>query len=133
MDDLNSLTPADYNPRVISKADYAALKNSIGTFGDMSGLVFNRQTGSIVGGHQRANAYKEGGGVIEITEALDAPNEVGTVARGYVTIGTDKPVVGYDLTPAGIIKKLKLREPIFADTARYGHFGNAYLWDLKEV
>ncbi|RAP31864.1 methionine adenosyltransferase [Candidatus Marinamargulisbacteria bacterium SCGC AG-414-C22] len=29
----------------------------------------------------------------------------------------------FDLTPAGIIKTLKLREPIFGQTAAYGHFG----------
>ena len=28
-----------------------------------------------------------------------------------------------DLTPAGIIRKLNLRQPIYADTARFGHFG----------
>ena len=29
----------------------------------------------------------------------------------------------YDLRPAGIIKKLGLRAPVFAKTAAYGHFG----------
>ncbi|MAH80094.1 MAG: methionine adenosyltransferase [Rickettsiales bacterium] len=29
----------------------------------------------------------------------------------------------FDLTPAGIIKTLRLREPVFAQTAAYGHFG----------
>ena len=30
-----------------------------------------------------------------------------------------------DLTPAGIIKKLNLRRPIYAATAEFGHFGVA--------
>jgi len=30
-----------------------------------------------------------------------------------------------DLTPAGIIRKLKLRQPIYAPTAEFGHFGVA--------
>jgi S-adenosylmethionine synthetase len=29
----------------------------------------------------------------------------------------------FDLTPAGIIKSLKLRRPIYQPTAAYGHFG----------
>nr|WP_255494434.1 methionine adenosyltransferase domain-containing protein [Desulfopila sp. IMCC35008] len=29
----------------------------------------------------------------------------------------------FDLTPAGIIKSLDLRRPIYAQTAAYGHFG----------
>ncbi len=28
-----------------------------------------------------------------------------------------------DMTPGGIIRKLELRQPIFCDTARFGHFG----------
>lgn len=90
MEDLNSLTAASYNPRLISKHDFKSLVDSIGQFGDMSGLVFNRHTGNIVGGHQRKEAYLEKGGRIEITEELTEPNEVGTVARGYVVIGTEK-------------------------------------------
>ena len=29
----------------------------------------------------------------------------------------------FDLTPAGITKALKLKEPIYEETARYGHVG----------
>jgi len=29
----------------------------------------------------------------------------------------------FDLTPAGIIETLKLKEPIYEETARYGHVG----------
>ena len=38
-------------------------------------------------------------------------------------------VEGYDLTPAGIIKYLDLRQPQYEQTARYGHFGNGFAWD----
>jgi S-adenosylmethionine synthetase len=44
-----------------------------------------------------------------------------------------------DLTPAGIIKRLKLRRPIYRKTAAYGHFGRNdkdFTWentDLKEM
>jgi S-adenosylmethionine synthetase len=36
----------------------------------------------------------------------------------------------FDLTPAGIVKLLDLRRPIYRDTARNGHFGNsAFAWE----
>lgn len=35
----------------------------------------------------------------------------------------------YNLTPKGIIKALKLKEPQFEETARWGHFGNGFTWD----
>lgn len=34
-----------------------------------------------------------------------------------------------DLTPKGIIDYLKLKEPKFAITAEWGHFGNGFEWD----
>lgn len=41
-----------------------------------------------------------------------------------------KTVEGYDLTPAGIIKSLDLKRPIYEATARYGHFGHGqWSWD----
>jgi len=44
----------------------------------------------------------------------------------------------FDLTPAGIIRDLDLKKPIYLDTATYGHFGNnKYTWEqtdkLKEL
>ena len=36
----------------------------------------------------------------------------------------------FDLTPNGIIKYLKLREPIYTKTTNYGHFGKENLeWE----
>lgn len=90
MDDLDALIPAEYNPRTISQHDYRALIKSIGEFGDMSGLVFNRRTERVVGGHQRREAYKELGGKIEIDEELLEPSSSGTVAYGHVTIGDER-------------------------------------------
>lgn len=38
-------------------------------------------------------------------------------------------VVGYDLTPNGIINSLDLKRPIYEQTARYGHFGHSFDWE----
>jgi len=42
----------------------------------------------------------------------------------------------FDLTPKGIIKKLKLLEPIFASTSAYGHFGRSekeFTWEKTDM
>jgi S-adenosylmethionine synthetase len=42
----------------------------------------------------------------------------------------------FDLTPAGIIKKLNLRRPIYKQTATYGHFGRTDLslpWEETDM
>jgi len=42
----------------------------------------------------------------------------------------------FDMTPAGIIKKLDLRRPIFKKTAAYGHFGRKdpdFTWEKTDV
>lgn len=43
--------------------------------------------------------------------------------------GKELPIEGYDLTPKGIIDFLDLRKPQYEATARYGHFGNGFIWD----
>ena len=43
--------------------------------------------------------------------------------------GTPQEVVGYDLTPRGIIEALNLRQPIYEKTAEYGHFGHGFAWE----
>jgi S-adenosylmethionine synthetase len=42
----------------------------------------------------------------------------------------------FDLTPRGIIKTLKLREPKFRQTAAYGHFGReekGFTWEQTNM
>lgn len=40
----------------------------------------------------------------------------------------------FDLTPAGIIKKLDLRKPVFRRTAAYGHFGRTgFAWEKADM
>lgn len=51
------------------------------------------------------------------------------VEQSVIIDGRTEHITGYDLTPAGIIKFLDLKKPIYAATARYGHFGNGFTWD----
>ena len=44
--------------------------------------------------------------------------------------GVAEAITGYDLTPNGIIKALDLKRPIYEQTARYGHFGHTFDWEI---
>jgi len=44
--------------------------------------------------------------------------------------GEQETVVGYDLRPRAIIEFLGLEHPIFRETAKYGHSGNGFAWDV---
>ena len=61
---VEKLNPAKYNPRKDLKAgdpEYEKLKKSIETFGYVEPVIWNKRTGSIVGGHQRFKILKEQG------------------------------------------------------------------------
>ena len=53
---LGELLPADYNPRRISDRAMKGLRASLERFGELGGIVWNRRTGRLVGGHQRVKA-----------------------------------------------------------------------------
>ena len=53
---VKKINPAEYNPRKDLKPgdpDYEKLKRSMQTFGYIDPIVWNEQTGNLVGGHQR--------------------------------------------------------------------------------
>lgn len=53
---LDAITPAPYNPRRISDAQFAELRRSLRTVGCVVPILVNRRNGVIVAGHQRARA-----------------------------------------------------------------------------
>ena len=79
---IGELRPAPYNPRKITEAKLQLLGRAMREFGDLSGIVFNRKTGNLVGGHQRVKHLDPSWEVIK-TE-LDKPDAVGTVAVGHI-------------------------------------------------
>ncbi len=50
---VSELRPADYNPRTITEDALSGLGASVDRFGMVEPPVFNRRTGTLVGGHQR--------------------------------------------------------------------------------
>jgi len=55
------LEPDPDNPREISDEAFEGLKYSVGEFGDLSGVVYNRRLGILIAGHQRVRALREAG------------------------------------------------------------------------
>lgn len=69
------------NPNRMEDADKKRMAASLAEFGDLGGIVINRRTGFIVGGHQRVSVL---GDSLEI-EDLKNPEPDGTVGRGWIT------------------------------------------------
>jgi len=72
----------DKNPRIVTEKRLEMLKNSMSTFGDISGILHNVRTNNIFGGNQRAKIL----GLKEptITKTYDPPTELGTVSEGFI-------------------------------------------------
>jgi len=81
---LKELKPANYNPRKITDEQLSMLKKALEEFGDLSGIVFNRRTGNLVGGHQRLKCLPEDAKIEK--KELNKPSHTGTVAEGFILI-----------------------------------------------
>jgi len=55
----SQIKPADYNPRRITDEARKALKKNIKENGIIGGMVWNKQTGNLVSGHQKLNIADE--------------------------------------------------------------------------
>ncbi|MEK7075746.1 MAG: hypothetical protein AAB948_03070, partial [Patescibacteria group bacterium] len=85
---IKDLKPALYNPRKITDAQLANLKKAIIEFGDLSGIVFNRQTGNLVGGHQRIKCLPPDAQIVKTK--LKKSSRTGTIAEGFIIIDGEK-------------------------------------------
>jgi S-adenosylmethionine synthetase len=76
---------------------------------------------------------------IELAYAIGVPFPVSVMVDTFGTAKVDEGRIEsavqkvFDLSPAGIIKTLNLRRPIFQKTASYGHFGRAeFPWEKTD-
>lgn len=75
---IERLKPAEYNPRIsLKKGDkeYEKLRRSIEEFGYVEPVIWNKRTGSVVGGHQRLTVLKDLGETEVDCVVLDIPLE----------------------------------------------------------
>jgi len=78
--EVKDLRPAAYNPRKITEWKLQALGKAMKEFGDLSGVIRNVRTGSLIGGHQRLKHFDP---AWKIAKEKHEDN-VGTVAQGYI-------------------------------------------------
>jgi S-adenosylmethionine synthetase len=76
---------------------------------------------------------------VELAYAIGVPFPVSVYVDTFGTSTVDETRIEeavkkvFDLTPAGIIKTLDLRRPIYQKTASYGHFGRAeFPWEKTD-
>lgn len=73
----SEITPSDYNPRTITDEARKALKKNIKENGIIGGMVWNKQTGNLVSGHQKLsiadeiNKYQDGNDYEIKVEVID--------------------------------------------------------------
>ncbi len=91
---VSELKPAPYNPRGISPEAEQSLRRSIEKFGLAGDIVWNRQTGHVISGHQRLAILKEKGydamSVIVLDLSLEEEKALNAhmnnpAAQGYFT------------------------------------------------
>lgn len=68
MTTISELKSNPKNPRTISPEALASLKISLKKFGDLSGVVYNRRTDQLVGGHQRVKIFQDTNPLIITTD-----------------------------------------------------------------
>jgi hypothetical protein len=85
---IKDLKPASYNPRKISDEQLERLKKSLQEFGDLSGIVYNRRTGNVIGGHQRLKCLPPDAKIEK--KDLKERSKTGTVAEGWIVIDGEK-------------------------------------------
>jgi ParB-like chromosome segregation protein Spo0J len=56
---ISDLKPAPYNPRISTKKQEDNLRSSLEKYGVVEPIIFNKQTGYIVGGHFRVRELKK--------------------------------------------------------------------------
>ena len=73
---------------------------------------------------------------VQLSHAIGYPEPVSVLVDSFGTskVSNEQLEVAvrevFDLTPAGIIRELDLKRPIYRATAAYGHFGrNEFPWE----
>ena len=130
---LDQLKPAPYNPRSIKPEAFEGLRVSLGAFGDISGIVWNKRSGHLVCGHQRVMALrmKHGDGLkmddgalvnqdgerfaVRVVDWEDAKEKAANVAA-------NNPHIAGDYTPelGPLLEELTLELPDLSDSLLLG-------------
>ena len=80
---ISDLKKWEVNPRKITESQKRILKKGVDEFGDLSGIIYNKQLDCLVGGHQRTSILDPNSEIV-IEKKYDQPTDMGTVAEGYI-------------------------------------------------
>lgn len=128
--ELSDLREAGYNPRIISKKRLDNLHTSMNTYGDLSGIVFNIHTKTLISGHQRLAGLRENAKTkIETKSVSDA---FGTVAEGYVIAKTEAGILRIPYREVNWTDKKAEMAANIAANAHGGDFDQAKLTVLLD-
>ena len=121
---LKDLRPAKYNPRVISDRRLDALAKSFEQFGDLSGVVFNKRSQTLVSGHQRVKSLSG-----KKTKIVTQPHvdEYGTKAVGHIII---EGASGKFSVPFRVVDWSDKKTEKAANIAANAHGGD---WDKEKL
>lgn len=86
---LKDLKANPKNPRKISEEKLEMLKKALAEFGDLGGIVYNRTTKQLLGGHQRGKVLPPESEIV-IEKTHKKPTKVGTVAEGYILVDGER-------------------------------------------
>ncbi len=77
---------------------------------------------------------------VQLAYAIGVPQPISVLVDTQGTATIDEGLISklvrkhFPLTPAGIISHLKLRRPIYRETARHGHFGRSqFSWEKTDL
>lgn len=82
---LSDLKPNPKNPRTISEGQLSRLAKALTEFGPLDGFIFNRRSGQLVSGHQRAKVLPADARIVR-DKTYPKPTPQGTVAEGRIEI-----------------------------------------------
>lgn len=118
---LSDLKEASYNPRVISDKRLENLaKSIIVAHGDLSGVVFNKRTNTLISGHQRLKVIRANGAKTEI-KTVKVKDKHGTVEEGYIAAHTENGTIRI---PLRVVDWSDKRAEMAANIAANAHGGD---------
>jgi len=117
---IKDLREANYNPRVISAKRLDNLHKSMTTYGDLSGVVFNRKTKNLISGHQRLKPLRDKGVKTKIV-TKPIRDEFGTVEEGHIIAKTS---AGTLRIPLRIVEWSDKKAEMAANIAANAHGGD---------
>lgn len=131
---LSDLKRNDLNPRSISDRSRDGLHTSMEEFGDISGIVYNRTTDRLVGGHQRQGVlldmFNEDPD-IEIVKEFNNPTGDGTVGLWVLKTSWGQ-VFAVRIVEWDYVKEAAANVTA-NNTEITGYFDMEKLWDFLEI